>query len=212
MKYFKLYEQINRNIETLDSLYDYFHLSWDRFNINSDGKTFTFTPRVPETPFNYEIGTTEDDFTKRVSMSDSIKNCLYALPEDEDGTWYIYGYKGDESKIIDTKESFKNCPVGYGKDFKFEEWISTLSPIEQDEINKHIKDLDKVDTSDLPIKYRDMFYACVPDANENVEFWSLNPITMDFLGYISSYDEDTETHVNVYDTEVLRNLTPKFRN
>lgn len=42
MKYFKLFENFNRTVKELDNLYDYFHISWDRFNINSDGKTFTF--------------------------------------------------------------------------------------------------------------------------------------------------------------------------
>jgi hypothetical protein len=212
MKYFKLYEQINKTIEMLDNEYDYFHLSWDRYYINDDNRTFTLTPRVPDSPYGFQSGTKEDDFTKRISLSDSIKNCLYALPEDEDGTWHIYGYKGDIPNIINTKETFKNCPIGYGKDFTFVEWISTLPSLEQDEINNHIKDLDTVNTSDLPTKYRDMFYACVPDANENVEFWSLNPIKMDYLGYIESYDEDSDTYNNVYDIEELKKITPKFRN
>jgi len=209
MKYFKLYEQfINKTVQELDGIYDYFHLSWDRYYINSDNKTFTFTPRVPESPYGFQTGTREDDFTKRISLSDSIINCLNALPEAGGyETWYIYGYKGDIPNIIDTKETFKNCPIGYGISFKLEEWITTLSTKEQMEINSVIGGLDTVDISDLPIKYRDMFYACVPDANDNVEYWSLIPITMEYLGYISQ--EDIDDDINVYDSDDLNNIIPK---
>lgn len=207
MKYLKMFENFNRNVKNLDSIYDYFHISWDRYNINDDGKTFTFTPRVPETPYGYEIGTIEDDFTPRVSLSDSIINCLYALPESGgDDYYYIYGYKGDVSNIINTRDTFKNCPIGYGEDFKLNDWITTLPLKSQKEIQDSIKGLDIINISDLPTKYRDMFYGCVPDANTNVEYWSLNPITMDYLGVINTYENND---LNIYDPKDLNTIIPK---
>ena len=204
LEHYKIFEsKITQTISDLDNTYDYFHLSWDRYHINPDGVTFTFTPRVPDTPYGYEVGTIEDDFTNRVSLSDSIINCLYALPEGVGSEkWYIYGYKGDASNILDTRKTFKNCPIGYGKDFDLNVWISSLPMDEQKEINEQISKLDIVNISDLPIKYRNMFHGCVPDANDNVEFWSLEPITMKYLGYISD-----ETY-NVYDPNILNTLRP----
>ena len=209
MKYLKLFESYDKKIIDLDNSYDYFHISWDRFNINNDGKTFTFTPRVPETPYGYESGTIEDDFTKRVSLSDSIINCLYALPESGgDDYYYIYGYKGDDSNIIDTRETFKKCPPSYGKDFNLNKWISSLPLESQKEIKMNIHGLEIVNISDLPTKYKDMFYGCVPDANDNVEYWSLKPITMDYLGAINPYEYED---LNIYDPKDLNNIVPQKR-
>lgn len=165
---------------------------------------FTFIPRVPETPYGYEFGTIEDDFTKRVSLSDSIINCLYALPESGGSDYYyIYGYKGDDSNIINTRDTFKNCPLGYGKNFNLNAWITNLSVESQKEIQDSIVGLDIVNISDLPIKYRDMFYGCVPDANDNIEYWSLKPITMDYLGVI---DTDENEDLNIYDPKDLNKI------
>lgn len=210
MKYlidYKLYE--NKTIKDLDNEYSYFHLSWYTYNINSDKKSFTFTPRIPTQPYGFETSIIEDDFTKRISLGKSVMDCLYALPEDYDGTWFIYGTK-QTNGIISIKDRMKDCTiVGYGKDFDIIKWISTLEESEQLEINNHINsldiDLNEIGVSDLPIKYRDLFAYCVPDALETDEYWSLSEITMDYLGYI-----DQEGDYNVYDDADLNKIVPKF--
>lgn len=153
------------------------------------------------------MGTIEDDFTERVSLSNSIINCLYALPESGgDDNYYIYGYNGDSSNFVNTRESFKKCPLGYGKDFDLNKWISTLPLVVRKEIQTMKDNTDIFNISDLPIKYRDKFYACVPDANENYEYWSLEPITMDYLGVINPYDNE---NLNIYNPKDLNNIVPK---
>jgi DNA ligase-1 len=185
--------QAELDLATLSDDYKYFHLSWDRFVIDKDSKSFTFTPRVPENPFGgFGAATIEDDFTPRVSLSPTVKGCLEALPDDEDGTWYVYGTKQSDN-IISVQEYFEDCPEGYGQTFNLLNWINSL-PLEDQAIIKNYdyrENLDlsgkyaRINVSDLPQKYRDMFYGCVPDALQHDEYWSLEPITMDYLGYIT---------------------------
>ena len=213
--------QAELDLETISDDYKYFHLSWDHFVIDEDGETFTFTPRIPMYPYGYETGTFEDDFTPRVSLSSSIMGCLDALPDDYDGTWYVYGTK-QVKDIIFVQDYFDSCPDGYGRDFNMLTWISSLSREEQDEIKNHLYpnvdwDWDgdtylewgeqMITPANLPPKYRDLFYACVPDALQHDEYWSLEPITMDYLGYITW---DTISHWYEvggpgYPAKILRN-------
>jgi hypothetical protein len=185
--------QAELDLATISDDYQYFHLSWDRFVINKDGETFTFTPRVPTYPYGWESGSIEDDFTPRVSLSSSIMGCLDALPDDSDGTWYVYGTKQSKD-IISVQDYFEACPKGYGRDFNLRNWINSLPQGDQKIIKDYSEHLDMelsgtgtwgVNVSDLPPKYRDLFYACVPDALQHDEYWSLEPITMDYLGYLT---------------------------
>jgi len=190
--------QAELDLATISDDYKYFHLSWDRFVINQDGETFTFTPRVPEYPFGWMSGSIEDDFTPRVSLSSTVKGCLDSLPDDDDGRWYVYGTKQTDN-IISVRDYFEACPDDYGRSFEMIKWINSL-PEEDQLIIKNYdspwtgRDLSEIDfsekyaeinVSDLPPKYRDMFYACVPDALQHDEYWSLEPITMDYLGHIT---------------------------
>ena len=190
--------QAELDLSTISDDYKYFHLSWDRFVIDKDGETFTFTPRVPTYPYGWESGSFEDDFTPRVSLSSSIMGCLDALPDDFDGIWHVYGTKQTDN-IISVRDYFEACPDDYGISFEMIKWINSL-PQEDQLIIKNYdspwtgRDLGEIDfsekyaginVSDLPPKYRDMFYGCVPDAMQHDEYWSLEPITMDYLGYIT---------------------------
>ena len=68
-----------------------------------------FPPRIPMYPYTgYETGTFEDDFYSRVSLSSSIMGCLDALPDDYDGTWYVYGTK-QAKDIIFVQDYFDSC-------------------------------------------------------------------------------------------------------
>jgi len=185
--------QAELDLATISDDYKYFHLSWDRFVINQDGETFTFTPRVPENPFGWMSGSIEDDFTPRVSLSSTVKGCLEALPKDDDGRWYVYGTKQTDN-LISVRDYFEACPEDYGPDFNLQTWIKSLPEEDQYIIKDYSEYLDMelsgkgnwgINVSDLPPKYRDMFYACVPDALQHDEYWSLEPITMDYLGYIT---------------------------
>jgi hypothetical protein len=205
MKHIKLFEELNnkKTVKEIESNYSYFHLSQTLLNNNS---SFTFTPRVPSEVYGHEISVIEDDFTKRVSLGKTIEDCLYALPEEEYATWYIYGIKDRDivsrDSILSVSDMFKNCPTGYGKDFRLLDWINDLPEGDKKELSD--VDLDvTTGVSDLPVKYRDMFYGCVPDAKDNDEYWSLVPITMEYLGYIK---HDLYNKVNLYDTNYLRDV------
>ncbi|MHA1288716.1 MAG: hypothetical protein ACTSPB_15050, partial [Candidatus Thorarchaeota archaeon] len=214
--------QAELDLSTISDDYTYFHLSWDRFVIDQNGETFTFTPRVPAYPYGWESGSIEDDFTPRVSLSSSIMGCLDALPDDYDGTWYVYGTKQVDN-IISVQDYFDSCPEGYGRDFNLRNWINSLPQEDQNAIKDHSEYLDLelsgtgtwgINVGDLPLKYRDMFYGCVPDALQHDEYWSLEPITMDYLGYITW---DTISHWYEvggpgYPAKIMRNAmrNPKY--
>ena len=186
--------QAELDLATISDDYKYFHLSWGRFVIDKDGKSFTFTPRVPENPFGWMNGSIEDDFTPRISLSSTVKGCLDALPDDEeDGRWYVYGTKQADN-IISVRDYFEACPDDYGLAFNLRTWIESLPQEDQDAIKEYSEYLDMelsgkgnwgINVSDLPPKYRDLFYGCVPDAMQHDEYWSLEPITMDYLGYVT---------------------------
>ena len=185
--------QAELDLATISDDYNYFHLSWNRFVIDKDGETFTFTPRVPENPFGWMNGSIEDDFTPRVSLSPTVKGCLEALPDDSDGRWYVYGTKQTDN-IVSVRDYFEACPDDYGTAFNLRTWIESLPQEDQYAIKNYSEHLDMelsgtgtwgINVSDLPLQYRDMFYGCVPDAMQHDEYWSLEPITMDYLGYIT---------------------------
>jgi hypothetical protein len=192
---------------------------------NNKTFTFTTRiPNRPFTDDDMNI--IEDDFTPRVSIAPSIKMCLHALPEDGGEELYLYGVdlKNDSSDDIETvnlKEMLDRCPVingeKYGEDFNLGEWIEALDIKQYREIQKFFyektakdvpdivgevkyKDIDLSEfiesPSDLPEKYKMLFYACVPDADTTNEFWSLNNLKMDYLGVFGGYhDEFVILHV-----------------
>lgn len=129
---------------------------------------------------------------------------------------YLYGVdlKNDHSDDIETlslKKMIDKCPVingkKYGQDFNLLDWLNSLSKtdyniikkVKYDEMIQDLPDLknelsyeDFVFTdfitapSDLPDKYKNLFYACVPDADYTNEFWSLKNLKMDYLGEFKS--------------------------
>lgn len=65
--------------------------------------------------------------------------------------------------------------------------------------NKDISDRDYSlieSPSSLPEKWQKIFYACVPDADKNNEFWSLKNLKMDYLG-----------ELNINNSKILYNIT-----
>jgi hypothetical protein len=203
-------------IEDLENLYKHFHISLQYIIDDEKNKKMTFRIRIPSEPYkDYDGNIIEDDFTKRISLSDSVKKCLLALPNDvNNGMLYLYGIdlKKDNSDDIETislKKMINKCPVikgkKYGEDFKLFDWLDSLSKEDYENIKKftyedmtndlpdiknevsydefEMKDF-IITPSDLPNKYRKMFFACVPDADKTNEFWSLNNLKMDYLGII----------------------------
>lgn len=139
---------------------------------------------------------------------------------------YLYGVdlKNDTSDDIETvnlKSMIDRCPVvdgeKYGEDFNLSGWLEALELEQYREIQKWFyektvkdvpdikgevkyKDIDLSEfiesPSDLPEKYKMLFYACVPDADTTNEFWSLKNLKMDYLGQFEGYyDEFVILHV-----------------
>jgi hypothetical protein len=139
---------------------------------------------------------------------------------------YLYGVdlKNDSSDDIETvnlKEMLDRCPIingeKYGEDFSLGEWLEALDIKQYREIQKwyyektvkdvpdivgevKYKDIDLSEfiesPSDLPEKYKMLFYACVPDADTTNEFWSLKNLKMNYLGAFEGYyDEVVILHV-----------------
>lgn len=156
--------------ELVENEYDFFHISTTKL-----GNKFIFNPRIPEMPFTDDEGDIiEDNFTYRISLAKTIKNCLEAITDEEVDGYYVYGVKIDSmdfNKLLDL--SNVDCPIGYGEDFVLRDWL--------DDNNIEGK---YYSVGDLPIEYRDKFYGCVPDVVNTNEFWYLGDLDMEYLGEV----------------------------
>jgi hypothetical protein len=132
---------------------------------------------------------------------------------------YGVDLKNDSSDDIDAvnlKSMLDRCPIikgknqKYGEDFNLREWIEALDIKQYREIQKWVykktvKDLPDMtgeimydidlsefieSPSDLPEKYKRLFYACVPDADVTNEFWSLKNLKMDYLGQFEGWQDE----------------------
>jgi hypothetical protein len=204
-------------VKDLEDTYKFFHISITKLIDNKADKTFEFTAKAPRLPFQDDDGNViEDNFTNRVSLGTSIKNCLYAMNDGDERSLYLYGVdlKNDSSDNINPlnlKTMLNSCPVingeKYGTDFNLHDWIASLTNEQYSEIQSLLYDdlikntpnlknsilSDEIDVqefvyspSSLPEKYKKLFYACVPDADDTNEFWSLKNLKMDYLGEFSS--------------------------
>ena len=174
-KYVKSFKDFNLN-ENLKSTrliereYDFFHIS-----SNMLGDYFTFTPRIPNMPFRDENNNIiEDNFTKRISLSKTIKNCLDAITDEEVDGYYIYGIKKLEMnlKYLLDLSSIK-FPDGYDVDFNLNDWLSNNGIA-----NKYNS------PAQLPENIRILFYGCVPDCNITSEYWYLDKLKMEYIGEV----------------------------
>lgn len=219
MKILKLFEEYVKTknsyiipIKDLENIYRYFHISRSKL-LDGDGESFTFTTKKPDEPFrDDDFKVIEDDFTKRISLGDTINGCLDSIHNgDYEEELYLYGIdlkskSDDDIDVVDLHSMMKKCPITkgkkYGADFNLKDWLNNLTENQYKELQKlHLQKLidegelkvgdvevDEIDfnfvnsPSDLPQKYKNLFYACVPDADKTNEFWSLNNLKMDYLG------------------------------
>ena len=219
MQFLKKYEELitenkytELTISNIESKYKYFHLSKIRL-LNSDKKTFTFSPRIPfDTYLDIDGHIIEDNFTPRISLAPTIKYCLHAIENSRPTNLYIYGT--NKSNFIELN---KTCPIGYDDNFTLKGWLDKLPIssyeeiqllIHNDNIKQEIYKPDEIDykeiyiedfitaPNDLPDKYKNMFYACVPDAYFTQEVWALSNLKMEYLGEIDYIDVDAILYNN----------------
>ena len=199
---------VNRHIKVdrVEELFRFFHLS--EKVLHKRTSTFTFNPRVPRTPYQdgdgYRI---EDDFTKRISLATTIQNAVDAISQEENLYYHVYA-SDIESRFDDDIDTIPlKLEVGRCKDtlsippnafnpkntdtkgyeynsnynlYKFIKYHNLPRPEEPDPKTNFGASIGG--PSGLPRKYRDMFYACVPDAENHNEYWSLKDTKMYYLG------------------------------
>lgn len=171
---------------TLSKIFKYFHISISELNRD---QPFTFTPRVPSSPYGDINGNTiEDDFTNRVSLAPSVDKAIEALELDpsEVGDYELYAIdfleiNDDNIKSVDLKAHLNKCPhtsdMPYNSNFSMKKWL-----LDKGENIPKIKNRIGVGPSNLPEKWKNQFYGCVPDAGKTSELWAVYPIKMYHIG------------------------------
>jgi hypothetical protein len=177
----------NINAVNLKKLFKYFHLS---SNFVND----VFKAAPPKEPFTDNSGKViEDDFTKRISLAPSIYDAYQALTNFRQ---YVYAadiinFGGDDINPLVVKKQIKVCKKqlgqDYGKNFSFKEWlVGNKDKFVGNDIEGVDELLDNFDRpSDLPDKFRNQWFGCVPDAEETGEIWSLQDLNLYYLGKLS---------------------------
>jgi hypothetical protein len=170
---FKEGDQINPTI--LNDYFKFFHISEKNL-----GDVFTFTPRVPFSPFSADGYVIEDNFTNRISLAPSYENAL--IGEERP---FIYAgdlklISSDNIKTIDLKQNLDKCPSSpgnqYGYYFKMEPWKEFILNNMEDKDDPQIRGIEKAASpKELPEPYKDQFKGCVPDAGKTDEKWAVEP-------------------------------------
>lgn len=170
--------------EVLEKIFKYFHLSFKLL----DKEKFTFNPRTPISPWSDGKHNTEDDFTKRISLASSIEDSLEALEASVKAKMHVYAVDtikmpDDDIDVVHTRLKIKKCPKSqdnaYGPKFQLAKWLRAKTEIDPKSI---------YGPADLPSKLRNQFFGCVPDAEITDEKWSLEDVSMYYIGLLSVPD------------------------
>jgi len=222
MKYLKEYKKYDTyyamSFDEVEKKFKYFHLTTELLTDD----VFTFTPKIPTMPYQDDNGhIIEDNFTPRISLSTSINKCVDAL--DCGYNLNIYAC----NSIPNIQELNIDCKLPeYNDKFSLVEWVYTLQEKDYNNVEKHIKantDLSKTDEelsyidflqyiispTDLPPYLREYFYACVPDAKNTNEVWSLSPLEMVFIG---EYDPNGKIFYDIGQDNNIPTIIKKLDN
>jgi hypothetical protein len=171
-------------IDTVQQHFNHFHLS----RIFLGEPTFTFTPRIPPEPYTDKEGnTTEDDFTRRISLAADIEDARDAISDYGGTYYYIYATQidtGIQSVENNLDSCPKNPPKKYGRKFVLSKWLEKNKPEELQAIKANRGFTYNMAPSILSPETKAEFKGCVPDSNETHEEWSLKPLRMIFVGTI----------------------------
>ncbi len=201
------------SVERAESIFKFFHLSANFL----DREVFTFTPRIPDTPFEDDHGAIiEDDFTKRISLAPTIKDALNAIAHNPPLYVYAVDFKetsSDDVDVIDVSQfdgpSYKT-PEGkeqrYNINFTLGDYIEDRGGKETVVVNPSHHAIgnywgNSFGPKKLKKPYKDEFRYAVPDARSTHEAWSLQPITMVYLGRL--FGRDAEIMLSQYADELL---------
>lgn len=213
-KFIKENQQTNNIIlSDVEALFKYFHVSRERLN---DNEPFVFNPRVPKKPYKHQGYVIEDDFTQRVSLATKVKEAAEAvIAEDGDKYWVyaadVYSIADDDLDVVSLKVTLQRCKDNlgsedneYGREYDFGKFLMKHSrePELANVVKRTRKEIGYTgkyhpqDTKDLinspkelPTKLRKQWFACVPDAEDINEFWSLENTKMYLLGSYTAYSD-----------------------
>jgi len=188
--------------DEVDSIFKIFHLSSVKLGAEDEHE---FTPRLPRYPMQDNTGAViEDDFTPRVSVAPTIRQCYDALMK-KDKKLYLYAADSrklstDDVKVLDLGAEFEKCKERlsnpsmknmYGAQVKpapFELQYYLMSKGLDPEYSK---------PSELPRQFMMDWKNCVPDAGQSEvagtgEEWVLEPTNMFFIGETDDANETVE--------------------
>jgi len=208
-------ESIVLKWDEVDSIFKIFHLSSVKLGEEDEHE---FTPRLPRYPMQDNTGAViEDDFTPRVSVAPTIRQCYDALMK-KDKKLYLYAADSrklstDDVKVLDLGAEFEKCKERlsnpsmknmYGAQVKpapFELQYYLMSKGLDPEYSK---------PSELPRQFMMDWKNCVPDAGQSEvagtgEEWVLEPTNMFFIG------ETDDTNETVEITKRASNLIDSLR-
>lgn len=188
--------------EELANLFHWFHISSIFL-----GDQFTFSPRIPRRPArDKNDAIIEDDFTKRVSVAPTIDTAVKALGQKSAGTYvYAIDLKADPSDDVastDLSKQLRKCEkvlsytdqkrgVYYNylsNRWTLEGWLNNFLYVLAKDKSVPDEKLDWFRThqvkapSNLEPAFRELFKACVPDADSTGENWLRKPSNFIFLG------------------------------
>ena len=192
-------ESIVLKWDEVDSIFKIFHLSSVKLGAEDEHE---FTPRLPRYPMQDNTGAViEDDFTPRVSVAPTIRQCYDALMK-KDKKLYLYAADSrklntDDVKVLDLGAEFEKCKERlsnpsmknmYGAQVKpapFELQYYLMSKGLDPEYSK---------PSELPRQFMMDWKNCVPDAGQSEvagtgEEWVLEPTNMFFIGETDDANE-----------------------
>lgn len=201
------------SLSEVEALFKYFHVSKKKLN---DNEPFVFNPRIPNRPYKHQGYVIEDDFTQRISLASKVTEAAEAvMAEDGDVYWVyaadIHSVADDDLDVVSLQVTLQKCKDfldsednQYGREYDFGKFLMKHS--KKPELRKVVKKTRKEvgytgkyhpeDTKDLinspselPSKLRKQWFACVPDAEDTNEFWSLENTKMYLLGSYTAYSD-----------------------
>ena len=208
-------ESIVLKWDEVDSIFKIFHLSSVKLGEEDEHE---FTPRLPRYPMQDNTGAViEDDFTPRVSVAPTIRQCYDALMK-KDKKLYLYAADSrklstDDVKVLDLGAEFEKCRQKLSSPEMNNTYGAQVKPAPY-ELQYYLmsKGLDPEYSkpSELPRQFMMDWKNCVPDAGQSEvagtgEEWVLEPTNMFFIG------ETDDTNETVEITKRASNLIDSLR-
>ena len=195
-------ESIVLKWDEVDSIFKIFHLSSVKLGAEDEHE---FTPRLPRYPMQDNTGAViEDDFTPRVSVAPTIRQCYDALMK-KDKKLYLYAADSrklstDDVKVLDLGAEFEKCKERLSNPSMKNMYGAQVKPAPY-ELQYYLmsKGLDPEYSkpSELPRQFMMDWKNCVPDAGQSEvaatgEEWVLEPTNMFFIGETDDSNETVE--------------------